>query len=644
MMPKSEITEKAYSQEELTNNARLLTSSGKKIKGAYVDVKNGVKFANKTFRRAKAVTKNASVLGGLVKSIIVGLGTILGSVPTMIIIIFILVPFAITMVFTQQHYISVEKLIEQQAEVSHIQAINQDKSEVVNYLNENYAVTFFTSDISDITSPSDNEWNLTEESKSSNKTEYRVSVKFVPGVDRATPLIASYIMAVNNTIAQYDEKVIDGNFSDYEKNNYDEIYKSPYENEDIDYSEQAFDESCKIPTNYDSNLNVKDQFADNECEPSSEMSDYIKSDDANENMFPTSPKLITSLKKYISEYGIYFTGGKDTWLIYESTPYEVEKEVEIPNYQPDQTPDGSLTPSPEIDENGNQIEPPLITVKVKVNVIDVSVKIPVFYDLSSYKQKELSNIKDFLILYGRVDEKTDTELGMTYSEADSQLNSMISEYYNQTLDYYEVSDYYRYPYAEFGIYTGPSGVNPDRANGAPGYEGEFGDAEHITDFEFGRWSDYALGWTESNRVYSYDLILKYKNPVWKHVHKTILNGLKFQCTTLARAWFKDHYGVDWLHGHGYQMVDNLVAEHGDMFEYGSSPAPGGIFSKYNHVGCIDAVSETTITFSDGNVGPRSSDNGVRVMMEVSKEVFYEMFPGVEFANPRQNTVKPDDGT
>ena len=118
-----------------------------------------------------------------------------------------------------------------------------------------------------------------------------------------------------------------------------------------------------------------------------------------------------------------------------------------------------------------------------------------------------------------------------------------------------------------------------------------------------------------------------------------------QCTDFAewRLWLATGHGD--VGGHGFEVAERLCKSvlYSSEFEYSTEPKAGAIFSvdkgegSSGHVGYVEAVDETYITISDGNVNLKGQGHGIRINAKFTRDYFFNVKYGsykVYFANPK----------
>ena len=151
------------------------------------------------------------------------------------------------------------------------------------------------------------------------------------------------------------------------------------------------------------------------------------------------------------------------------------------------------------------------------------------------------------------------------------------------------------------------------------------------------------------------MILYFENPdgqeMWDRIFADHYNNLSVmhsgnwdrsnpQCTDFAswRCW--KQYGHGTANGNGSQVAGNLVRTYPEEFVLSRNPKSGAIFSyslgQFGHVGYVEKVEGDIMYLSEGNAGASGSinDHSIKLNCQISISYFKQMYPSVEFANPR----------
>lgn len=279
---------------------------------------------------------------------------------------------------------------------------------------------------------------------------------------------------------------------------------------------------------------------------------------------------------------------------------------------------------------------------------------PILYDLSEYRQRELTNIWNAYEDANAEAHKLNDETITAY------LQDAISTKYQQEINLHNLSaaeDRLRAEIEELidinDIYTSGGdttsyfmGISMYTMMGNDGYEGSF-DMDLLVDGSL-NWSAYKY---TCSGIFDKACLVIASNAIHEHAKQLHAQGhisaysSEHWCTEVAQTWYYDHYGNDWLHGDGKLMAVNLVKEHPDEWEFGNSPAPGGIISMHpNHVLCVDAVwsdssGELWVSVTDGHVlnSALAHGGGTRVMRDVKLKdlITNESMYSPIYANPKQ---------
>ena len=541
-----------------------------------------LKMAKKGAKTAKKVASTA--LEGLAGETMICLACIFGFL-LIINIILAVVPSGI-LLKTENDVVSMENNVENAVLDAFLSAKNDSKDAVLSFLNEKYDCKGKNSDFKD---NNDGSYALSNDF-------CEINVNFTPNLSQITSNVTAYTTAVNGTI-------------DYLAEN-----KEMFEPEDYMFE------------------------VDEEGELS--LSDYgweAYNENSNEFNNSGSDEFAQVIKENSSSFFV-FDEESERWDLndfYLGTKTKLEDSCSITYTNP--TTKQSTTSSVSCSSASSYINRPNYTFKkeqieVKVPCWYGNITIPIYYDLSSYKDDEITKTIDYVANNSNLNE----------FDSSSFVNSLLNDYYN---NYYELlrngeddnRNVYFQKLIDDGVimYVPISGLSSRFIQGEPGYEGEiFVSGMNGTAIQI--WNK--IGQLRRNGTLS-------------------TNATRYNCTEFANYWFYCVYGEGHvLTGDGHSMVTNLLnSDYGkEHFYLGSSPAPGGIYSigssssKYGHVGCVDAVDyeNKTITISEGNYGGGASgtiNTGIRIRKQMTFDEFYQYVNAtgggqsswVMFANPKQ---------
>ena len=287
--------------------------------------------------------------------------------------------------------------------------------------------------------------------------------------------------------------------------------------------------------------------------------------------------------------------------------------------------------------------------------------IPILYDMSDYRRKQITNTVNAFTANGDMDE----------TEANDKLDDIIGKYFDSYIQGYRLQDVY----ARIQPYAGIGGFSPDdRGSGHPfmgsswlyltgeeGYPGEVvftGDHPDWEAIKYHGSSAYDWAQISGNAMVTMQKWMLDLEAADKAGGNTISfrygsNGQRFWCTEYAQAFFYSIYGgYSWYKSNmittnACDMASQLVnVTGGGRFQYYSTPVAGTVVSLQNsgagHVAVIDRVwyegDELWVSISDGNVHPSgTSYAGVRVQREVAWNTYLSeispYFSGVVMAGP-----------
>lgn len=240
-------------------------------------------------------------------------------------------------------------------------------------------------------------------------------------------------------------------------------------------------------------------------------------------------------------------------------------------------------------------------------IVDASV--PIYYDISSYKEGELNNVQDYMLHRylneSSADSKSSAEEVINTMAMDS-MNTYWASYVGTYIDFAAITERLAPYFGEISADTVYAGADRDAITAlAYGYDGTYsGPSISIVAESHG-------GSGSANYTITGD---------WATVASYCKqNGLYFmdhQCTDFVRYSAHQMYGIV-THGNGNEVVHYLVTEHPDMFVLSSTPAPGAIISikrtsddrsspgyKYGHTAIVLSVDldNDRMTTAEGNYG------------------------------------------
>lgn len=261
--------------------------------------------------------------------------------------------------------------------------------------------------------------------------------------------------------------------------------------------------------------------------------------------------------------------------------------------------------------------------------------VPIYFDVTSYRQDELEAKADELIGKGKCmfeDNVLEKQYSSTCTEeeASEAVNGLLFHNVDSNMSVYGVDETY------YGMLLG----------GAAGYDGVVAYKGELD------WPSLAGKYSRYSRV---------AEMVWgkaKDYHdKGKIGGSTTNpvggCTYFAQLWFYEVYGKNSSgpslsgSGNGQQFAQVVIDTYPHEFELGREPAPGGLLSvryvtgKYaglGHIICIDEVEYTNaahtegyVIFSDGNYDGKG---GVRIREKMSLKDFKSNWNGQYiYANP-----------
>lgn len=543
--------------------------------------KTTLKIAKKSLKSANKVATLA--LDGLVSQTMICLGCILGFL-VLINIILSAIPSGI-LLKTESDVLTMESNVESAIYDAFISSKNNSKDNTLSFLNESYACKAKKKDLVD---NGDGSYALSND-------YCEIGVNFTPNLNQITSNVVAYTSAVNGTIDYLSE-----NKELFEPEDYMFEVSEKGELSLSDYGRDVYNANSN-----EFNNSGSDKFAKVIKDNSSSF--FVAEEESKRwdlNNFYLGTK--TKYEDYC--YVVYANETTNNTTTFAVNCAEASKYSKLTNYK----------------FHKEQIE-------VKVPCWYGDITIPIYYDLSSYKEEEIINAVDYVNINSNLNE----------FDSSSFVNSMLNDYYN---NYYELlkngeddnhSTYFQ-KLIDDGviIYVPISGLSSGFIEGEPGYEGEVNVA--ISGTTIAIW-----------------------NKIGQLRNKGILstNATRYNCTEFANYWFYLLYGEGHiLSGDGHSIVTNLLnSNYGkEHFYLGSSPAPGGLYSigsstsKYGHVGCVDAVDyeNKIITISEGNYGGGASgtiNTGIRTKVTMTFDEFYQYVNAVGksqsswvmFANPKK---------
>ncbi|MDO5440327.1 MAG: CHAP domain-containing protein [Erysipelotrichaceae bacterium] len=544
-------------------------------------VSSSLKLAKKGLKSAKKVASTA--LEGLAGETIICLACILGFL-LLINIILSVVPSGI-LLKTEGDVASMESSVESAVSGAFSNAKSDSKDTVLSFLNENFVCE---GKISDFKDNNDGSYALSNDF-------CEINVNFTPNLSQITSNVTAYTTAVNGTIDYLAPK------------------KDMFEPEDYMFE---VDEHGELS-----------------------LSDYgwkVYKQNANEFNDSGSDEFAQVIKENARSFFV-FDEESERWDLndfYLGTKTKLEDRCSITYTNPTtkQTTTSSVSCSSASSyQNRANYTFHKEQVEVEVPCWYGKITIPIYYDLSSYKDDEITQTIDYVANNSNLND----------FDSSSFVNSLLNDYYN---NYYELlrngEDDNRNAYFQkliddgVIIYVPISGLSSRFIQGEPGYDGEI--------FVYGMNGTFVQIWNTIGQLRREGTLSTY--------------ATRYNCTEFANYWFYCVYGEGFvLSGDGHSMVSNLLnSDYGkEHFYLGSSPAPGGIYSigssssKYGHVGCVDAVDyeNKTITISEGNYGGvhGTINAGIRIRKQMTFDEFYQYVNAtgggqsswVMFANPKQ---------
>lgn len=241
-------------------------------------------------------------------------------------------------------------------------------------------------------------------------------------------------------------------------------------------------------------------------------------------------------------------------------------------------------------------------------IMDASV--PIYYDISPYKEDELDNVRAYIIANDWNSESSDA----TEEEVTEYVNAATNEsmtnywasYVSTYIDFTGIADRLKPYFGEISSETMYTGANRDVISALSyGYDGTYsGPSISII-----AGSNGGSGSTDYAVTGDWATIQSY----------CAQHGLYFmnhQCTDFVRYSVHQMYGIV-SHGNGNEVAGYLVSDHPDMFVLSSTPAPGAVISIvhtsddksspgyiYGHTAIVLSVDldNDSMTIAEGNYG------------------------------------------
>lgn len=257
-----------------------------------------------------------------------------------------------------------------------------------------------------------------------------------------------------------------------------------------------------------------------------------------------------------------------------------------------------------------------------------SITMPLYYSVTSYRQKDLDALSNTIVARGG-------KCILDGNDADYEGSGACTP---EDADYLISTTLWGY-YMSAGPYFAGDGFNANSLGGSyGGVMGYSGTAKSNFNYEIYAGKRYGYTSPVATMIWQRAIQMRRENKI--HGSTTDPFG---GCTLFAQMWFYDHYGFNssgnGSSGNGKSFAQKVINTYPDKFERGKSPAPGGLVSlqygQYGHVMCVDAVNyeDGTITISDAN---HTSSGGVRIMETMTLADFYTKWKAVYvYANPKR---------
>ena len=451
----------------------------------------------------------------------------------------------------------------------------------------------------------------------------KIGVAFSPSYEEVASILTSYANAVNSTITHYkgvSEEELDEDV-EQEINKYDTVETEDIndfvvptdETETIDFSVEGQDISVEVPV-YEYGDKVQEDI-DN-----AERDEY--NDLTSDRFIETIEELGHDLFETDTNAEVWSVAVEEHEFTYTTTGCYSKANGSVDGEEIYIKVDDNFCSIPELNSEYFTREE-----EEKVDGYLGTINVPVYYDITKYKQEELEEVIQSLIGNGRCvfEKDADGSLDGTdeciESEARRVVHQTLSSYFITSSSVFVPPDS---PYASYmGNYFG----------GVAGYSGAIGYSLDAPNYEM-----------YGGEYYSFDHPVAQQ--MWAHADYLHANGLiygsttnYFQgCTYFAQMWFYDVWGFNssaGKSGDGAHFYENVIKAHPDKFELGYSPSAGGVASlSYNHVVCIDYVDyeNDIIIISDGNYRA----GGVRIRNQMSLSEWMSNNRGAKYANPKQS--------
>lgn len=232
------------------------------------------------------------------------------------------------------------------------------------------------------------------------------------------------------------------------------------------------------------------------------------------------------------------------------------------------------------------------------------ITVPIKYNLYSYRQKEVQSIIDYYTNPPLDETACKKAIGGSWENDACTFGYSVQDVWDRIND--QTALYFNTYVSSFNIDTSASWFIQDGMYGdlLVGVGGSVIYGAVVN--SYGEWNYATYGKLTPNSI-GYATI-------WGHIEANLNANGKYrsrnggQCTEFVWGRVYDQNGLDLSFSSGTKMASEAVSKYPDYYELSRSPAPGAIGSclLFNHVFYVDAVSETGITISEGNVNYNGS--------------------------------------
>ncbi len=232
------------------------------------------------------------------------------------------------------------------------------------------------------------------------------------------------------------------------------------------------------------------------------------------------------------------------------------------------------------------------------------ITVPVKYNLYSYRQKEVQSIIDYYTNPPLDEEACKKTIGGSWENDACTFGYSVQDVWDRIND--QNSLYFNTYVTQFNIDTSAlwfvqDGMYGDLLVGVGGSVvygaviNSYGDYNYAT---YGKLTPNSVGYAM----------------IWGHIEANLNANGKYrsrnggQCTEFVWGRVYDQNGLDLSFSSGTSMASEAVSKYPDYYKLSRSPAPGAIGSclLFNHVFYVEAVSESGVTISEGNVNYNGS--------------------------------------